>query len=127
MMAATKERFQAMDAAIKARRARDPVVLGAVLVFLSASAFGSMVVFGRWAFDDGVSPTSLLLLRFAIAALVLAVLARSRKAAWPRGTAALVAVVMGVAYVGNSLSYFVALGASRPLPWPPCSSPTRCS
>ncbi len=100
-----------MDVAVAtARRARDPAVLGAVLVFLSAAAFGSMVVFGRWAFEDGVSPISLLFLRFAIAAPVLALLARSRKAARPRGRAALIAVVMGAAYVGNSLSYFVALG-----------------
>lgn len=82
---------------------------GVSLVILSASCFGLMVLFGRLAYHDGVSPASLLFLRFAIAAPVLAALARWRGSVWPTGRSLGIAVLMGAIFVGNSLAYFVGL------------------
>jgi drug/metabolite transporter (DMT)-like permease len=69
-----------------------------------------MPLFARAAYAAGTEPTTLLLLRFALAAVVLVALAVLRGAAIPRGrTLGLLALMGGVAYVGQSLSYFVAL------------------
>ncbi len=84
-------------------------LLGVSLVILSASCFGLMVLFGRLAYRDGVSPASLLFLRFAIAAPVLAALAGWRGSVWPTGRSLGLAVLMGAIFVGNSLAYFVGL------------------
>lgn len=45
--------------------------LGAVLCLLSAVAFGAMTIFGKLAYEAGVSVMTLLFTRFALAALVL--------------------------------------------------------
>lgn len=87
----------------------DRSVQGAGLVVLSACCFGAMVLFGRWAYADGVAPTSLLFMRFAIAAPLLCALVLWRRRGWPRGRSALVTALMGGVFVGNSLAYFVAL------------------
>ena len=89
----------------RSRRAKE----GAALVVLSACCFGAMVLFGRWAYADGVSPASLLFMRFAIAAPILVALVLWRGGAWPKGRSALISVLMGTVFVGNSLAYFVAL------------------
>jgi drug/metabolite transporter (DMT)-like permease len=93
---------------LKPRAARE-ALWGVSLVILSASCFGLMVLFGRLAYHDGVSPASLLFLRFAMAAPVLAALARWRSSVWPTGRSLGVAVLMGMIFVGNSLAYFVGL------------------
>lgn len=68
-----------------------------------------MVLFGRWAYADGVAPASLLFMRFAIAAPILIALVLWRGSVWPTGRSALIAALMGAIFVGNSLAYFVAL------------------
>ena len=45
--------------------------MGAVFCLLSAIGFGAMAVFGKLAYDDGVTVGDLLLVRFGIAALVM--------------------------------------------------------
>ena len=50
-------------------------VVGALLCLLSAACFGAMAIFGKLAFDRGVAVGDLLLVRFALAAAVLATLA----------------------------------------------------
>lgn len=84
--------------------------LGAVLVVVSSTAFGSMALFGRWAQEDGTGTMTLVFLRFAIAAVLLvAVLAHRRlpvpglRTLWP------VMVMGGVGYVGQASCYFLAL------------------
>jgi len=89
----------------RSRRAKQ----GVALVVLSACCFGAMVLFGRWAYADGVAPASLLFMRFAIAAPILVALVLWRGSAWPKGRSALISVLMGAIFVGNSLAYFVAL------------------
>ncbi|BCJ62596.1 hypothetical protein Jiend_60180 [Micromonospora endophytica] len=45
--------------------------MGAALCLLSATCFGAMAIFGKLAYDAGVSPGALLLVRFALAAVLL--------------------------------------------------------
>ena len=52
--------------------------MGAVFCLLSAIGFGAMAVFGKLAYDDGVTVGDLLLVRFGIAALVMLAIVRAR-------------------------------------------------
>ncbi|MCX5121726.1 DMT family transporter [Micromonospora sp. NBC_00362] len=47
--------------------------MGVALCLLSAACFGAMAIFGKLAYDAGVSPGALLLARFALAAVVLGI------------------------------------------------------
>ncbi len=59
-------------------RAREAGRVGAVFCLLSAIGFGAMAVFGKLAYDDGVTVGDLLLVRFGIAALVMLAIVRAR-------------------------------------------------
>ena len=48
--------------------------MGPALCLLSAACFGAMAVFGKLAYDEGVSPQALVLLRFILAAALLGLL-----------------------------------------------------
>jgi drug/metabolite transporter (DMT)-like permease len=84
-------------------------IAGVGLVLVSAAGFGSMVVFGRWAYDDGVNPQSLLFMRFAVASALLFAMAARQSVPWPSRRGAVISGLMGLIFVGNSLGYFVAL------------------
>jgi len=47
--------------------------MGAALCLLSAACFGAMAIFGKLAYDAGVSPAALLLVRFTLAAALLGI------------------------------------------------------
>ena len=85
--------------------------VGAVFCLLSAAAFGAMAVFGKLAYDAGVTVDALLLVRFGIAAVVLLAVAGARGAL--RGLTRrtlLVGLAMGVfGYAAQSGLYFSAL------------------
>ena len=69
-----------------------------------------MAIFARLAYSDGVTPVSLLFIRFAMAALIMLMIARIRGEHFPRGRVLLgFALMGGVGYVGQSLSFFTAL------------------
>ena len=90
---------------------RHPGVVGAVFCLLSAICFGAMAIFGKLAYDEGVTLGDLLLVRFAIAAAVMLGIVRWRGGfgTMPRRTA-LAAFLMGaVGYAAQSASYFAAL------------------
>lgn len=83
---------------------------GALLVALSAAAFGSMAIFGVWAQDDGIDTPALIFVRFAIAALILVAVMRIRDVALPPIRQCLpIAAMGGIGYVGQSYCYFLAL------------------
>lgn len=83
---------------------------GALFVALSASAFGAMAIFGRYAYAGGTDVLGLLTLRFLIGGTALAAIAKRRGVAWPGGRALWPIAAMGaIGYVGQSLCYFVAL------------------
>jgi len=95
--------------AARPSRARASAV-GGLYVAVSAVAFGSMPIFARAAYAAGVDPETLLLLRFAIAALVMWGICALRRARVPRGRSLLLLLGMGaVGYAGQAFSYFKAL------------------
>ena len=85
-------------------------LLGIVLALISAASFGVMPVLTKVVYDGGAEPVGVLAVRFALAAAVLHLLARTRQEARPRGRALAVLLgVGGLGYVGQSLCYFFAL------------------
>jgi drug/metabolite transporter (DMT)-like permease len=88
--------------------------MGAALCLLSATCFGAMAVFGKLAYEAGVAPGALLLVRFALAAALLtAVLAarpEPRRGGGDRRRVILTAVGLGaVGYATQAALYFSAL------------------
>lgn len=83
---------------------------GVAWIVSSAAGFGAMAIFAKLAYRDGVSLSTLLFLRFAIAGMLLAAWGLAARMRWPRGRDLLLLVAMGaVGYVGQSFSYFSAL------------------
>ena len=85
--------------------------MGAVLCLVSAAAFGTMAIFGKLAYDAGVEVGELLLLRFAMAALVLVAFAAARGALRGLTRRVVVAGLLlgGVGYATQAGLYFLAL------------------
>ncbi|MET3134341.1 drug/metabolite transporter (DMT)-like permease [Oxalobacteraceae bacterium GrIS 1.11] len=79
------------------------------LVLLSALGFGSMALFAKAAYASGVTPTTLLALRFVLAALLLAPVVWLKGWRLPRGRALAGYVLMGCLYTAQAQSYFNAL------------------
>jgi drug/metabolite transporter (DMT)-like permease len=83
---------------------------GVAWIVLSAAGFGAMAIFAKLAYRDGVSLSTMLFLRFAIAGTLLAAWGMASGMRWPRGRDLALLVAMGaVGYVGQSFSYFSAL------------------
>jgi drug/metabolite transporter (DMT)-like permease len=85
--------------------------VGALLCILSAAGFGAMAIFGKLAYDEGVTVGELLLLRFALAGATLTAVAVARGAlrGLPR-RAVLAALAMGaIGYATQSGLFFSAL------------------
>jgi drug/metabolite transporter (DMT)-like permease len=85
--------------------------VGPLLCLVSAAAFGAMTIFGKLAYDAGVGVGDLLLVRFALAAAVLAALAGATGALRGLGRRAIVAGLLlgGVGYATQAGLYFLAL------------------
>ena len=86
-------------------------VVGAIFCLLSAVAFGAMAVFGKLAYDEGVTVGDLLLVRFGVAAVVMLAIVRwsGGFGAVPRRTAVAAFAMGAVGYAAQSASYFAAL------------------
>ncbi len=85
-------------------------LLGALLVGVSAAAFGAMALFGRWAQDSGATTPGLILVRFAVAAVILVLVMRARGIRFPAVRKWLpIAAMGGIGYVGQAYCYFLAL------------------
>lgn len=82
---------------------------GSLLILVSAVCFGSMALCARLAYADGVDTTTLLALRFGLAALALALPLAARRIALPRGRALSGYLLMGLVYTGMAWGYFSAL------------------
>ncbi|GAA2716179.1 DMT family transporter [Actinoplanes palleronii] len=87
--------------------------MGPLLLVLSAACFGAMAIFGKLAFAAGVTPATLLLVRFALAAAILAAIVLLRRPATPvRMSARTVLTAFGLGAFGYALQaglYFAAL------------------
>lgn len=83
---------------------------GILLIAISAASFGTLAIFGRFLYADGVDTFTMLFLRFGIAALLMMVLLFVRKEKFPRGKILLQLIGMGaLGYVGQSFSYLTAI------------------
>lgn len=90
--------------------------MGPALCLASAAFFGAMAVFGKLAYEAGVSPTALLLIRFSLAAvllvLILVVRPNLRRGRTPVNRARAYGIAFGLGAIGYALQaglYFAAL------------------
>jgi len=83
---------------------------GALYVAVSATSFGAMAIFARFAYSSGADVVSVLFLRFLIAGALMTVVMLATRRPWPAGrNLAILAAMGGVGYVAQSLSFFAAL------------------
>ena len=83
---------------------------GILLIAISAASFGTLAIFGRFLYADGLDTFTMLFLRFGIAALMMAVILLARREKIPRGKILLQLIGMGaLGYVGQSFSYLTAI------------------
>ena len=89
---------------------RLPPLAGFAFVIASATAFGAMAIFARYAYRDGADTTTLLALRFSIAGAILVAACLAMRVRWPRGRDFATLVGLGaVGYAGQAASFFTAL------------------
>ena len=83
---------------------------GILLIAISAASFGTLAIFGRFLYADGLDTFTMLFLRFGIAALLMTVILVLRREPIPRGKILLQLIGMGaLGYVGQSFSYLTAI------------------
>ena len=83
---------------------------GILLIAISAASFGTLAIFGRFLYADGMDTFTMLFLRFGVAALLMTIILVARKEAFPRGKILLQLIGMGaLGYVGQSFSYLTAI------------------
>ena len=84
--------------------------IGILLISISAAAFGTLALLGRYAFADGMDALTIMFFRFTLAAGLMFVLLIARKESLPRGAALYRLIGMGaMGYVGQAFSYLTAL------------------
>ena len=85
-------------------------LIGFFLIIVSGICFGAAAIFARLAYEDGTTPTTLLLLRFGIASICMIFIMFIRRIPLPRGRILLGLVLMGaIGYAGQAFCYFTAL------------------
>ncbi len=83
---------------------------GILLIIVSAASFGTLAIFGRFLYADGLDTFTLLFLRFTLAASIMTLILVLRKEPLPRGRVLAQLVGMGaLGYVGQSFSYLSAI------------------
>src|SRR6059036_2447876 len=83
---------------------------GVAAIVASAICFGAMAIMARFAYASGVDTTTLLALRFGIAAGILFAVALARGETWPRGKTLATLIGLGaLGYGGQAFSFFTAL------------------
>jgi drug/metabolite transporter (DMT)-like permease len=85
-------------------------LIGIILIAVSASSFGTLAIFGRFARSDGMDTFTVLFLRFGIAALIMSAILILRREKFPRGKILAQLIGMGaLGYVGQSFMYLTAI------------------
>ncbi|MBL8163702.1 MAG: EamA family transporter [Anaerolineae bacterium] len=83
---------------------------GMILVALSAAGFGTLALFGEYAYADKMDAISILFCRFSLSALVMVAVLIMRRESLPNGSTLLMLMGMGaLGYVGQSFAYLTAL------------------
>jgi drug/metabolite transporter (DMT)-like permease len=84
--------------------------IGIILIVISAASFGSLAIFGRYAYADGIDVFTLLFLRFSLSAVLMGGLLILRHEPLPDGSILVRLIGMGaIGYVGQSFSYLTAI------------------
>jgi drug/metabolite transporter (DMT)-like permease len=84
--------------------------LGVTFIVISAASFGTLAIFGRYAYAGGLDTFTLLFLRFTFSALLMVILLIIRREPLPRGRTLLRLAGMGaLGYVGQSYCYLSAI------------------
>lgn len=87
---------------------------GVLLIAVSASAFGAMAIFARFAYASGADVYGLLAVRFSLAAVALVAVMRARGIRLPpRRRVLALAAMGGIGYVGQSFCFFSALNHAQ--------------
>ncbi|MBN1921908.1 MAG: EamA family transporter [Anaerolineae bacterium] len=85
-------------------------LLGVALIILSAAAFGTLPILGRYAYADGMDALTILFIRFSLAAALMVFWLIIRHERLPRGAALWkLAGMGGLGYVGQAFAFFTAL------------------
>lgn len=83
---------------------------GILFITISAASFGTLAIFGRFLYADGMDIFTVLFLRFGLAALLMLAILLMRAESLPRGKVLLQLIGMGaLGYVGQSFSYLTAI------------------
>ncbi|RJP54429.1 MAG: DMT family transporter [Anaerolineaceae bacterium] len=83
---------------------------GILLIAISAASFGTLAIFGRFAYADGMDIFTVLFLRFGVSAAFMTFILLLRNQPFPRGRILAQLVGMGaLGYVGQSFSYLTAI------------------
>lgn len=83
---------------------------GAFYIAVSAAAFGTLPIFGRFAYATGMDTFSMLFLRFTLAAILMGALLAIRRERLPSGRALAQLVGMGaLGYAGQAFTYLSAI------------------
>jgi len=90
-------------------------LVGTTLIAISAASFGTLGIFGRYAYEEGMDTFTILFLRFGISALIMTAILFLRKESFPRGSIlAQLAAMGGLGYVGQSFCYLTATKYASP-------------
>jgi len=85
-------------------------ILGFIFIFISATSFGFMAIFGTFAHKNNLSVDVILLYRFLIAAILMNAYTLIKKKPYPRGKTLFLLIAMGgIGYAAQSFSFFTAL------------------
>jgi drug/metabolite transporter (DMT)-like permease len=85
-------------------------LLGIVLIAVSAASFGTLAIFGRYAYADGMDIFTVLFLRFGISAVFMTIILLVRREQFPGGRILAQLIGMGaLGYVGQSFFYLTAI------------------
>jgi drug/metabolite transporter (DMT)-like permease len=85
-------------------------LIGILLIAISAASFGTLAIFGRYAYADGMDTFTVLFIRFGISAVFMTIILLLRKEHFPSRRILAQLVGMGaLGYVGQSFMYMSAI------------------
>ncbi len=85
-------------------------LIGIIFIAISAASFGTLAIFGRYVYEDGMDTFTVLFIRFGISAVFMTIILLLRKEHFPSRRILGQLVGMGaLGYVGQSFLYMTAI------------------
>lgn len=85
-------------------------IAGILITLLSAISYGTLGIFGKLAYSQGLSTTTLLFFRFSLTGLFLMAMMLIQKRPFPRGKPLILLILMGaIGFSGQAFAYLSAL------------------